>query len=63
MLGELVREIFLAREQGSDVLLKQNDFAGDSFGGTRADEASGERASQNGGAENDDIANTHEQSS
>jgi hypothetical protein len=44
-------------------LLEQDEFAGNSFCGARADQASGESASQNGGAKSSNVANTHEQSS
>jgi len=63
ILSDLGGEIFLALKQGSDVALEFDYFASDGFGGAGADQASGKRASQNGGAENGDMANTHEQSS
>ncbi len=63
ILGHLGGEILLALEQGGDVALKLDELAGDGFGGAGADQASGKCASQNGGAKNGDVANTHEQSS
>jgi hypothetical protein len=63
ILGHLRGEILLALEQRGDVALKLDEFAGDGLGGTGAEQASGKRASKNGGAENGDMANTHEQSS
>jgi hypothetical protein len=63
VLGDLGGKILLALEQGGDVALKLDEFAGDGFGGAGADQASDKRAGENGSAENDDVANTHEQSS
>jgi hypothetical protein len=63
ILGHLGGEILLALEQGGDVALKLDEFAGDGLGGAGAEQASGKSASQNSGAENSDVANTHEKSS
>src|SRR4029077_11335319 len=63
VLSDLSGKILLALEQGSDVALKLDEFAGDGFSGARADQASGERAGQYCGAKDGDVANTHEQSS
>jgi hypothetical protein len=62
-LSELRGHVLLALEKSSDVALELDHFASDGFGGARADEASGERAGHKRGAENDNITNTHEQSS
>jgi len=59
VLSDLSGKIFLALEQGSDVALKLDQFASDGFRWAGADQASGECASQNGGAKNGDVANTH----
>jgi hypothetical protein len=59
VLSHLGGEILLSLEQGSHVALKLNQLASDSFGGTRTDEASTERAGQNCGTENGDIPETH----
>jgi hypothetical protein len=56
-------QILLSLEQGGDVALELDHLAGDGFGRAGADQTSGKRAGQNGGAENDDMANTHEESS
>jgi hypothetical protein len=53
----------LALEQRGDVLLKFDNLASHGLGGAGTHEASPECTCQNGGAENDDIADTHEQSS
>jgi hypothetical protein len=44
ILCHLRGHIFLPLQEGSDVALEVDDFASDSFGGARADEASTERA-------------------
>ena len=62
-LGDLRGQVLLALKQSGDVALKLDHFASDGFGGARADETSGERAGHKCGAENDNITNTHEQSS
>jgi hypothetical protein len=59
ILGHLAREIPLTLEQGSDVALKLNQFARYGFGGARAQKTSAKGASQNGGAKNGNVADTH----
>jgi len=44
VLSDLRRKIFLALEQRGDVALKLDEFAGDGFRWTRADQASSQRA-------------------
>jgi hypothetical protein len=44
-------------------VLKLDEFAGHGFGRARTDEAAAEGPGQNGGAENGDVAYTHEKSS
>jgi len=63
ILSHLSGKILLSLEQGGDVALELDDLAGDGLGGAGPDQASGKCAGQNGGAENGDMANTHEQSS
>ncbi len=45
ILGHLGGEILLALEQGGDVALKLDEFAGDGLGGAGAEQASGKSAS------------------
>jgi hypothetical protein len=51
ILRNLSGKILLALEQGGDVALEFDEFPGDGFGGAGADQASGECAGQDGGAE------------
>src|SRR5207249_8068825 len=53
VLSDLSGKVLLALEQGGDVALKLDEFAGDGFGGTGANETSGKRAGENGGARKD----------
>jgi len=54
---------FCPWQQGSDVALEFDEFAGDGFGRARTDKAAAEGPGKNGGAENRNIAYTHEKSS
>ena len=60
VLSHLGGEIFLTLEQSGDVALQLDEFAGDGFGGARADKAAAQCAGENGGAEDGDVADTHE---
>ncbi len=60
VLRHLGGHISLPLQQGSDVLLKLDNFASDGFGRARTDEAAAEGTRENGGAENSDVACTHE---
>src|SRR5436305_321002 len=63
ILGHLRGEIFLPLQQGSDIALEVDDFAGDGFGRMRTDEASTDGAGKNGCTKNCDIAYTHDKPS
>jgi hypothetical protein len=53
-------EIFLTLQQGSDVMLQINDFAGDSVGGARPEGTAHEDAGESGSGKNCNIAETHQ---
>jgi hypothetical protein len=63
LLGDLRGQILLALEQSGDIALEFNHLAGNGFGRVRADEASGHCPGENRGTENENITNTHGQSS
>jgi len=61
VLRHLRGEIFLALKQGSDVVLKLDEFASDRFGRSRTDEASAEGPAKTAALKNGNVAYTHEQ--
>src|SRR5437588_2064118 len=63
VLNHLRGDVFLSLEQGSDVALEVDNFAGDGFDRAGADEASANGTGENGGTKNSEIAYTHDQSS
>ena len=56
ILGHLGGEIFLALQQGGDVVLQFDNFARDGFGGPRTDKAPTDRSNQDDGTENRNVA-------
>jgi hypothetical protein len=53
----------LALKNGGNVALELDNFASDGLRRARADKAAAEGSGKNGGAENGDVAYTHENSS
>jgi hypothetical protein len=56
VLGHLGGDISLPLQQGSDVLLKLDNFAGHGFGRARTGEAAADGPGQDSGAKNGDVA-------
>ena len=56
VLGHLGGEIFLSLEQGGDVALQLDEFAGDGFGGAWTEGAAGDESGEGSGAEDGDVA-------
>src|SRR4029077_1895119 len=63
VLGDLCGHVFLTLEQGSDVTLKLDELARDSFGGARTDQAPAQGSREDGGAENGNVTKSHGYSS
>jgi len=63
ILSHLRLQGLLTLEDGGDVALELDDFAGDREGGLRADHAAGEGAGTQSAREDKNVASTHEKAS
>ena len=63
VLGHLGLHVFLTLQQGGDIALELNDFAGHGHDGLGADEGAGDGAGEHGSGAINDGTNTHDDSS
>ena len=63
ILGHLGLKIFLTRENGADVALEFDDFAGDGQSGPGSNQAASKSAGKHGAREDKNVTRAHDESS